>query len=191
MKTALVALLLLFPHALSPTGGVDTKYKRFLIKQVRFIWGIDYDVSIFAAQIRQESNWNPRARSPFAVGLSQFTPRTAMWISSQFQDLNNHNPIFGDIRYDWKWSIKAMVRYDAFLFERIERRHVRQSQRWPLTLRAYNGGIGWIYRELGSCEKIDYECCLRFRNAKSCGENHEYPRLILIKWKPLYEGWNR
>jgi len=191
--TNTIMLALLFTSHLAPeVGRVETVYRRFLVRQVRFTWGMDQKVSVFAAQLRQESGWDPKARSPFAAGLAQFTPDTAQWISAKFSGLAR--PSSGkpaDMRLDWKWSIKAMVRYDAWLHRRIKKQPVGPAMLWPLTLRAYNGGLGWIYRELASCGKPGFLCCLRFRSRANCVENTRYPRVILHKWKPLYAGWDR
>ncbi len=191
MINGLLAIMLVIPSAMAPRDGVNLKYKRFLIKQVRFVWGMDQKVSIFAAQIRQESNWNSKAESKYAAGLSQFTPQTARWISKRYSTLKVAQGARPDIRYDWKWSIKAMVFYDEFLYQKIEKKGQPKNQRWPLTLRAYNGGLGWIYKELNSCRDLNLNCCLKFRKDIFCRENIEYPKKILNRWEPLYRSWNR
>jgi soluble lytic murein transglycosylase-like protein len=176
---------------MSPQTGPEVKYRNFLIKEVRYVWGKGADVSTFAAQIRQESDWNHTARSKYAVGLTQFTGPTARWIVSVFPELKTETMAGGDVRFDWRWSIRAMVRYDAYLFNRIERLDVANSDKWPLTLRAYNGGISWVLKEVASCRTHNMECCLMFRSRRSCEENISYPADILLKWKPAYIGWNR
>ncbi len=176
----------LAPH---PGDAVLLKYRKYLTRQVRFYWGMDQKVSIFAAQIRQESNWNPKARSRYAAGLTQFTPATARWISGAYSELRTHgNKI--DSRFDWKWSIRAMVLYDAHLYKRITASD--PARRWTLTLRAYNGGLGWIKKEIKRCGALalNMECCLLFRKRAACAENLRYPAMILDRWLPLYERWD-
>ena len=202
MTSALIAVSLLFPQVFPHHDAVNLKYKNFLVRQVRFLWGLDEEVSTFAAQIRQESNWNPNARSPYATGLTQFTPNTANWISGVYPELADGFFTGPDRRLDWKWSIRAMVRYDRLLYTKLAK--MRQSimqrspahaawrtQLWTLTLRAYNGGIGWLQKELRGCETMDFACCDRYRRKSACRENIGYPQKILTKWKPMYEAWDR
>jgi len=189
-----ILLTLSLTQALAPIDSVPKKYKRFLVRQVRFVWGMDEKPSTFAAQIRQESNWNKNANSPYAAGLTQFTPSTAKWISKLYPSLKNESPNqpkkLTDMRYDWKWSIKAMVRYDHLLYSKLTARTLNDKTNWRLTLRAYNGGLGWIYKELAKCKVLNFDCCLRFRARVHCKENISYPAKILTKWKPKYEAWN-
>lgn len=198
MTSALIALSLLIPQAFSHHDAVNLKYKNFLVRQVRFLWGFDENVSTFAAQIRQESNWNPNARSPYATGLTQFTPSTAAWISGAYPELADGFFTGPDRRLDWKWSIRAMVRYDRLLYTKLSKQRPpivelfpAKGNLWTLTLRAYNGGIGWIQKELHGCETMDFACCDRFRRKSACRENLGYPKAILTKWKPMYEAWDR
>lgn len=194
MTAALIAVSLFVAQLPPQYDAVNLKYKRFLIREVRFLWGMDEEVSTFAAQIRQESNWNPNARSPYAAGLTQFTPGTSKWISAKYPELSEGFFSGPDKRLDWKWSIRAMVRYDHYLYIKLgeSRRHIaRQSDLWNLTLRAYNGGLGWIQKELRSCRTMDFRCCRRYRRKSACRENIGYPKAILDRWKPMYRGWDR
>ncbi len=158
-----------------------TKYRPFLTREVRFVWGYNEPVSTFAAQIRQESGFNELARSPHAGGLAQFTPATAGWIGGAYPELAGGDTL------NWKWAIRALVRYDRHLYERLP----ADARRWELALRAYNGGLGWIQKEIRACGADGNACCRRFRAAVSCCENLNYPVMILDKWKPQYAGWDR
>lgn len=176
--------------AAAQLGGASpaTKHRDFLIREVRFVWGADAEVSTFAAQIRQESAWREDATSSHAAGLAQFTPATAEWMTRAFPELSGGRGFSPDVMFDGKWSIRAMVRYDQYLYERLS---PRLPERMALALRSYNGGQGWIFRELRECARMDMVCCRRFRSAASCRENVSYPLQILEKWKPLYMGWDR
>lgn len=121
------------------------KYRPFLTREVRFVWSIDEPVSTFAAQIRQESGFDETARSSHAGGLAQFTPATAEWIGRAYPELAG-----GDM-FNWKWAIRALVRYDQHLHDRLP----DDGRRWELTLRAYNGGLGWIQKEMRACNAED------------------------------------
>lgn len=157
------------------------KYRPFLTREVRFVWGKDEPVSTFAAQIRQESGFDEQARSSHAGGLAQFTPATAAWIGGAYPGLA------GGGMFNWKWAIRAMVRYDRHLHERLP----DDGRRWELALRAYNGGLGWIQKEMRACGASGAECCRRFRAEASCRENLNYPAMILDRWKPQYAGWDQ
>ena len=190
MSAAFLAMSLLVSQFSPHDQTVNTKYKKFLIREVRFLWGLEEAVSTFAAQIRQESNWNPNARSPYAAGLTQFTPDTAKWMRTLYPELAGGFFDERDVRLDWKWSIRAMVRYDRYLYVKLTQ-FAQISNLWTLTLRSYNGGIGWVKKELRNCKTMDFACCRRYRRKSACRENIGYPKAILEKWKPLYRAWDR
>ncbi|EJP2482718.1 transglycosylase SLT domain-containing protein, partial [Salmonella enterica] len=51
------------------------KYRSDVIRASRVDWGLNAPVADVAAQLHQESGWNPAARSPVgAQGLAQFMP---------------------------------------------------------------------------------------------------------------------
>ncbi len=186
---ALLALLSL--TAMGHEPGPEMKYRSFLTRQVRFYWDAQQDISTFAAQVRQESGWDTQARSSHATGLAQFTPPTAQWLSSIHLEINAQTPFSAESTLDWKWSLRALVCYDRYLYGKLAN---TGEQQWPLTLRAYNGGLGWILKERsckGGFETSPYECCRKFRALESCRENISYPDLILNKWKQAYAGWDR
>src|SRR5215510_5443800 len=49
-------------------------YRRQIIREVHYFWGMDQKASEFFAQIHQESHFNKNAQSTYAFGLAQFTP---------------------------------------------------------------------------------------------------------------------
>ena len=72
----LLALLIMLGNAKSePLASLP--YKRQLIREVHYRFGLDGPTAVMAAQIQQESGWRPGICSPFACGLTQFTPGTA------------------------------------------------------------------------------------------------------------------
>lgn len=126
-------------------GVPDLAYrlKRVVRAEVNYVWGLDYDGSVFYAQIHQESGWRPDARSPYATGLAQFTPDTAAWISKLYPtDLGENNPL------DPRWAIRACVKYDRWIYDRCPFSY-SEDDRWRFTLSGYNGGAGWITRDRG------------------------------------------
>lgn len=164
------------------------QYRAELTRAVHLVWGLDGPVAVMAAQVHQESGWRADARSPYAHGLAQFTPATAEWIAGQDEVLgpaDTGNPV---------WALRAMARYDRWLHERI-RPAGNACDRWWGALRAYNGGLGHWLREARlatpSADRgaIDAQCGLASRHPSHCRENLAYPRLILLRWQPLYAGW--
>lgn len=155
-----------------------------LTRQARLVWGLDAPVATFAAQIHQESGWRPDARSAYAHGLAQFTPDTAQWIAGMDEALagaDTGNPT---------WALRALVRYDAWLWERVpllpwalaaHAEDHEQCLRMSAVLRAYNGGLGWLRKEARA--KMP---CTAFRSPASCQENLAYPQRILGTLEPLY-----
>ena len=146
----------------------------------------------FAAQIHAESSWRPTAESPYAIGLSQFTPDTADWMAEIYPDLRPAAP------WDPGWSMRAQVRYMDWLHQRVKGFHDPADQ-WAATLAGYNGGLGWIHREQAAAREagdpadrwwqgVDRHC---LRAQWACRENRDYPNKIMCRFEPQYAraGW--
>jgi soluble lytic murein transglycosylase-like protein len=166
------------------------KHRADLVRIAHAEWGLDAPVAAFAAQVHQESGWNPAAVSQVgARGMAQFMPATARWWC-QVNNLSAEacqpsNPV---------WAMRALVGYDKWLFERV--RGSTEFDRLWAALRAYNGGLGWWLQEAklaGSLERqeVDAACGRARRSAAHCPENLGYPRRILTVLQPLYLGWGR
>ena len=170
---------------------VAVKYRSDLVRVAHAEWGLDAPVAAFAAQIHQESGWNPAAVSRVgARGMAQFMPATAKWWcdlhSLSVVDCQPANPI---------WAMRALVGYDRWLFDRV-RGESEFDQFWA-ALRAYNGGLGhWqaeaaTVRPLKGRESIDAACGSARRHISHCPENLGYPRRILMVLQTRYTGWGR
>lgn len=159
-------------------------------------FGLDAPVARLAAQIHQESAWNPRAASAYAQGLTQFTPATARWIPT----------ICGDVGppdvWDPAWSLRAQSCYMAFLTRRIVPFRyagpMSRCSRWAFALRAYNGGEGWLNKERLAAQRAGADANNwravephRVRAKWAHSENTDYPRRILLTLEPAYlrAGW--
>lgn len=171
-------------------------YQRTLIRTSHALWGLDAPVATIAAQIHQESRWLSQARSPVgAEGLAQFMPATSDWFAELYpQHLGERQP------YNPAWAMRAMVLYDKWLYARIQT--VSPCEKWAMVLSAYNGGLGWVYRDQrlasakGADKQVWFDSVERFnagRSAANWKENRGYPRRILLRWEPLYEraGWGQ
>lgn len=170
------------------------KYKRDLIRNARAEWGLDAPVSTFAAQVHQESAWRYDARSPVgAVGLSQFMPATARWITEIFPSLADGEPS------NPAWALRAMVAYDRWLYDRVPPA-ATHCERMAFVLSSYNGGLGWLQRDALAARNGGADPTRWFANVERFNagradwafrENRGYPRRILQNLEQRYRnaGW--
>jgi hypothetical protein len=221
LALALVVLALVYVplQALAQIPPAAASYRADLVRSARLVWGLDAPIATLAAQVHQESAWRPDARSPYAHGLAQFTPDTAIWIAGMDAALagaDTGNPV---------WALRALARYDQWLYQRVgtrpappglpsrggdngsppaggsglldglalgrpggETATANDCARWANTLRAYNGGLGYVQKEAKSGKP-----CAAFRAAWACKENLAYPQHILVAIEPRYvaAGWGR
>jgi len=174
-------------------GGVSVpraslKYKRYVIKEARYLYGMNAPIAMFAAQLHQESSWRPKSYSKYAKGLAQFTPSTADWIVEKFPELTQ-----ADRDNPW-WNIRAMMKYDRWLFKRLP--SDRSCDKWGFTLSAYNGGLTWVWRDkrLTKREGGDPHSWQAVREHSNRAEwafkeNRDYTRKILYSLQPIYKNW--
>jgi soluble lytic murein transglycosylase-like protein len=170
----------------------SARYRAALHREAAQQFGLNAPVARLAAQIHQESGWRPDARSPFAEGLTQFTPATAEWIAGLFP-----RTLAPADTWDPAWSIRAMVTYNAWLLARV--RGATDCDRWAKALAAYNGGLGWIARDERLAVSRGADAARWFghvehhtaRAAWAAKENRGYPRRILLVLEPAYirAGW--
>ena len=122
-------------------------WRRTVTREAQAVWGLQAPVSLFGAQIHQESHWAPGARSVYAAGLAQFTADTAKDMARWYPELGP-----ADV-YDPRWAIRALVRYDYRLYGRLADT-ASDCDRWAMTLAAYNGGLGWVQRDRTLCSRV-------------------------------------
>jgi len=165
-------------------------YKRDLIRHSRYVWGLDAPVAVLAAQIHQESGWKKDAKSAYASGLTQFTPSTAVWISGAYpKDLGANQPL------NPQWALRAQSIYMKQLYDDTAAASPC-DQMWK-TLWKYNGGAGWVRRDERLAAKSGANVLLArevepFNAGRAPAffkENRDYPRIILLKYQPLYASW--
>ena len=88
LLTVLVILAFAGCVAADPIPATANRYRADLTRNARLAWGLAAPVALFAAQVHQESGWNPAAVSRVgAAGLAQFMPATAQWIGGLTPDL--------------------------------------------------------------------------------------------------------
>ena len=183
-------LLLSIPtQASEPRNSL--KYKRDLIRYSRITWGMDAPVALFASQIQQESSWDYLAKSPYAEGLTQFTPSTANWLKELYPELSNGNV------YNPIWSIRAMLLFDQWLDKNIKTKN--ECNQWAMILSSYNGGLGWLKKDIQLASSKGKNPELWWNNVElyssradwAIKENRNYPRKILLNHQSIYSNWGR
>lgn len=189
----LAALLLSVLGALfSPLAAAEIprdayRHRADLTRSARLAWGLDAPVATMAAQIHQESRWRANARSPVgAQGIAQFMPATADWIGGAYSALgagDPQNPV---------WAMRALVTYDKHLYGRATA--ATDCDRMWMVLWAYNGGETWVKRDKALAAKSGADTTRAAavepfnagRSPANFRENRGYPRLILLRYEPLY-----
>jgi len=171
------------------------RWKHELTRQGRLEWGLEAPIATFAAQVQQESSFNPAARSPVgAVGLAQFMPATATWIAEAYEALALADPL------NPIWALRALATYDRYLWERALLLEPSDCERAAFMLSAYNGGEGAREREVELCLRaascnpdrwFDNVEDMRWRAPQFWRENRGYVRRILRTLEPAYvrAGW--
>ena len=185
-------MVMAFPaHATDQIPQAANRYKLTLKREAQRVWGLQAPVATFAAQVHQESRWRADATSPVgAHGLSQFMPTTAAWISTLHP--SGDTSLAGAQTANPTWSLRALVVYNHWLSARI--RAADACERMAFTLSAYNGGLGWVYKrqarssQPGLC--LGQTCTINPGiHPANQRENEHYPRLILLRYEPLYASW--
>lgn len=141
-------------------------------------------LDLIAAQIQVESAWRPNACSIYACGLAQFTLATWNDIAPRT------NPSCKGVDYkDPACSVRAQVVYMSMLLRRYRETDDILTM-WIFAWVAYNGGMGWLDREIKKCKK-DPRCDpekwwqnvedirVSRRAAWAYKENRTYPKKIL------------
>lgn len=190
----IVALIPLAARAQIPAGA--EKYKRDLIRNARLEWGLDAPIATFAGQIATESAWRESAKSSAgALGLSQFVPKTATWLSGLYDSLGPAEPL------NPIWAMRAMSRYDKHLFDRMPKS--TRCHQGAFMLSAYNGGELYLNRAIAACDLRDdcddslwWENVERIDDGRSVPnwvENRAYPAKVMFLEEPKYvkAGWGR
>lgn len=175
-------------YAANEVHGKSWRYKHGLTQASHLMWGLDAPIATFAAQIHQESRFNPNAKSPVgAAGLTQFMPGTAQDMARLYPSLSPAAP------YNPDWALRALVAYDLQLWRQIKADD--DCQRGAMMLSAYNGGLGWVRRDQNLARAGGHSGQRWFgqvewfnagRKSSAFTENRNYPRQILMIHEPNY-----
>lgn len=169
-------------------------YRRWVEQAATEEWGVDASPARLAAQVHQESSWNPRAHSSVgAEGLTQFMPSTAKWIAQTFPDkLGAFDP------WDAQQAALAAAVYDQWLVNRNP--GTTPCDSWAFGFSAYNGGELRLHQEQQMAKRHGLDpgtwfgdvSGQRARNLAAWQQNRGYVRRILLVLEPAYidAGWS-
>lgn len=148
--------------------------------------------AFIAAQLHQESGYNPAARSYVgATGLGQFMPGTAADMAARYPECRPADPLSAT------WAIRCAILYDLELYRSPLPRagdELTACTRWAFALSSYNGGAGWLSRDRTLAAKagrnpdrwqgnVDGYSA---RSAAAKRENRGYIDRIMVQIAPSY-----
>lgn len=172
--------------------ALSVGYRLKIERAVSAEFGLLAPVAVVAAQLQQESGFNPNAQSLYAIGLAQFTPGTAKWLPTVCPHLGEFDPWNAD------QSIQAAACYDKWLHRNV-RDAASECDRIAFMLSDYNGGTKWRQRDQAVAAKAGSDStrwfgqveASRSRSEAAHKENRAYVRRILQVLMPAYvaDGW--
>jgi soluble lytic murein transglycosylase-like protein len=117
------------------------RYRSTLIREARFVWGLNAPTATFSAQIESESGWQLRARNPSgAAGLGQFLGATARHMSKHYPELGPAAPL------NPQWALRALMRYNYANYRLAGNSELTCSQAKRM-LASFNAGPGVLKRK--------------------------------------------
>jgi soluble lytic murein transglycosylase-like protein len=164
-------------------------YRSTLVREAQAVYGPDAPAPMFAGQIYQESSFRPGVTaSDGGMGLSQFMPGTTKQVVGLFPELGPANP------YDPRWAIRAMVRYDGWIYKRVKGKD--DCHRWAAVLKGYNAGPGYVQQaQAKSPDPATWFGVTEFVTTRQSAVNFEYsrtyPHKILFRHQPRYAALGR
>lgn len=148
------------------------------------VWG-PYWTSMLLAQIHQESTWRPDVCSPYACGLTQFTPETQ-------REMERRLGVSGSIM-DPEHACRLQAHLMKSLAQDAGPRFEGWLPQWHATLRTYNGSPRNFWREWELAGRPTNTVAMEgvcVRKRAHCAENWSYPWKITSLWRRYLElGW--
>jgi len=160
-------------------------YRSAITRSAQYHFGIPAPVPALAAQIMQESGFDPNARSRVgALGFAQFMPATADDVAAKIG--TPAAPLSPG------WAIFAQHFYMAELLEQVD--YANECDDFAAALSAYNGGLRWHNKRKARAERPgDFWNSVRTVNPGitpgNQRENEDYPVRILRHWQPQFATW--
>ncbi|MFZ6644439.1 transglycosylase SLT domain-containing protein [Undibacterium sp. TJN25] len=180
---ALIATISKQSHA----ADLCQQYRATLTREAQAVYGLEAPVPMLAGQMRQESSCRADVTAwDKGRGLMQFMDATARQVAQTYPELGAPDP------YSPTWAIRAQVRYDNWLYARVQGDDA--CQRWAAALKSYNAGLGYVQKaQRRSPTPGTWFNVTENINAGQSQQNFEfsrrYPRLILFKHQPLFSSW--
>lgn len=182
----LVAMLCTMP---AMAADACQPFASTMVRESQAVYGPDAPAPMFMGQVAQESSCRPSITAPdLGRGLAQFMDGTSKQVAGLFPELGPANP------YDPRWAIRAMVRYDGWIYKRM--RGADACQKWGAALAGYNGGPGYpMQAQKASTDPLTWFGMTEFIATSQSPANHEYmrtyPRKILFRHQPKYAALGR
>jgi hypothetical protein len=173
--------------------------------------------SVLAAQVEQESRWNPQAKlktaREYGFGLGQFTIAYRADGSERFnawREVQDLDPALAGWkwadRYDVRLQLRAVVVKNRACFARLRPLLEDDTNALAMCDAAYNGGLGGLYAErrlcavaafcdpdrwFGHVERHSGKSRAKWQGyGKSAFEiNREHVRMVLVVRRPKYAAW--
>jgi len=185
----LAAVAALCVHDFATASDRCLQYRHLLTREAQAVNGLDAPVAMYLAQVHQESSCRADVTAwDNGRGLAQFMDGTSEFIARLYPVLGPPNP------YDPRWSLRALIRYDGWIFERVRGKDA--CHRWAAALKGYNAGPGYVFQaQKASIDPDTWFGVTEFVPTRQSKANFEhsrlYPRKILFKHQPLYAGIGR
>lgn len=180
----MIGLLLAGLAAAVFAADPSAPYRATLIREAQAVHGPNAPVPLFAGQIHQESGWRPNVTAwDNGRGLAQFMDGTTKQVAALFPELGPADP------YSPRWAIRAMVRYDGWIYKKVKGDD--SCQRWAATLKGYNAGPGYVMQaQAKSPSPGTWFGVTEFIPTRQSPGNFEYsrtyPHKILFQHQPRY-----
>lgn len=140
--------------------------------------------SLLLAQIEVESAWRSQAQSPYARGLTQFTPQTERAIEERYN-------IHGEV-----WDIEHACLLQSLLIRDLAKEVAPSFEgwlsQWGAVFRTYNGSPRNFWREwklAGRPTNVWLMEGFCVRKQAFCDENQSYPHKIVNRWSKYFWEW--
>jgi membrane-bound lytic murein transglycosylase MltF len=165
------------------------QYRPTLTREAQAVFGLNAPIPALVSQLYQESHCDADVTAwDNGRGLAQFMDGTAAQVAKTFPELGVPDP------YNPKWAIRAQVRYDDWLGDRVKGDDA--CQHWAAIFKSYNAGVGFVIRAQHRSPQPGLwfnvtENINAGQGAKNFEYSRLYPRLILFKHQHLYAAWGQ
>jgi len=175
------------PVVINPNSAANRKVSRWaatVIREGRFINGINSPTAMYLSQIKQESNGDEKVTAwDNGRGLTQFMDGTIKQVVNTFPELGPANP------YNPTWAIRAQVRYVKWLKLRVQ--GDTECDQYAAALKSYNAGLGYVQQsQKASKQPGKWFGLTEYVDNRQSDENFEYsrlyPRRILFRHQPNF-----